>query len=104
MVTEAETAPSLATGAPLPRTELGLDQTVPAGVESKSPFLLQRRHVAATDNQARARGFPTPRRIVGSGTTQLEFACPCVCVRVYWCARQPQAKRLTVSHCANVAV
>lgn len=93
MVTEAETATSLATGAPVPRTEFGLDQTVPAGVELRSPFWLQRRHVAATDNQARAKGVPTPRRIVGTSTTQLEVAC-LVCAR----ARRPQANWSTVSH------
>lgn len=56
MVTEAETATSLATGAPVPRTEFGLDQTVPAGVEAKRPVLASKtarsgsRHSSASDS------------------------------------------------------
>lgn len=58
MVTEAETAPSLATGAPLPRTELELDQTVPAEVESKSPVSASKAARSGNRQSSSSEGVP----------------------------------------------
>lgn len=53
MVTVAKTATSLATGAPLPRTELVWTRRFRQ--EVRRPFWIQGRDLAATDNQARAK-------------------------------------------------
>lgn len=69
MVTEAETATSLATGAPLPRTELVWTRRFRQKSRQRSPFWLQRRDEAARDIQARV------SRRIGTGA---EFAVACL--------------------------
>lgn len=87
MVTVAKTATSLATGAPLPRTELVWTRRFRQ--EQRSPFWNQGRDLGGNRQSGSSEGLPTPRTIVGTGTEFAMAGCQ---------GRRPQANRARISN------